>query len=57
VRRALTIYLVLYYALIAGALVTAWRSGLLADFDPTWTIVAIAVALILGVLLAALSRR
>jgi hypothetical protein len=57
VRRALIIYLVLYYALIAGALVTAWRSGLLAHFDRAWTIVVIAVALILGVLLAALSRR
>jgi hypothetical protein len=55
-RRALTIYLALYYVLIAGAVMTAWRSGLIAHLDRTWTFVAIAFAVALGGLLAALSR-
>jgi hypothetical protein len=56
-RRLLIVYLVLYYAVIAGAVVTVWRSGLIAHFERTWTFLAIAVALALGGLLAVLSRK
>lgn len=56
VRRSLTVYLVLYYALVAGAAATIWRSGLAAHLDRGWTIVAVVVALALGGILALLSR-
>jgi hypothetical protein len=57
VRRALIIYLAVYFALVAGAVTTMWRSGLVMHFDRTWTIVAILFAVTLGGLLAALSRK
>ena len=56
-RRALIAYLVVYYALVAGAVVTLWRSGLVAHFDSLWTYSAIATAVALGVLLWVTSRR
>jgi hypothetical protein len=57
VRRALTIYLVLYYLLVAGAVVTLWRSGLIAHLHRGWTYSVIAFAAALGVLLSVLSRE
>jgi hypothetical protein len=56
-RRVVTIYLVVYYALIAGAAATVWRSGLTAHLDRAWTLGGLVVACALGGLLAALSRR
>lgn len=55
--RAVTIYLVVYYLLIAGAAATAWRSGLTAHLDRARTVGALVVACALGGLLALLSRR
>jgi hypothetical protein len=57
VRRLLTVYLVAYYLVIAGAVMTTWRSGLITHFDRTWTVLAVTVSVALGALLAALSRR
>jgi hypothetical protein len=56
-RRALTFYLVVYYLLITGAVVTIWRSGLLTSLDRTWTVVAITLSVALGAMLALLSRK
>lgn len=56
-RRALILYLALYYLLIAGAAATLWRSGLIAHLDRGWTYSLIAFAVALGMLLALLSRR
>ena len=56
-RRLLIVYLVVYYGVIAGAVVTVWRSGLITHFDRSWTFLTIAFALALGGLLAVLSRK
>ena len=56
-RRALILYLALYYLLIAGAAATLWRSGLIVHLDRAWTYSIIAFAMALGALLALLSRR
>jgi hypothetical protein len=56
-RRALIVYLAVYFALVAGAVATLWRSGLVMHLDRTWTIAAILFAVALGGLLAVLSRE
>jgi hypothetical protein len=56
-RRALTFYLVVYYLLITGAVMTIWRSGLITYLDRTWTVVAITFSVALGAILALLSRK
>ena len=56
-RRTLLVYLVAYYALILGAVLTLWRSGVLGDLHRGWTYSAIVIAVGLGVLLWAASRR
>jgi hypothetical protein len=55
-RRALIVYLVAYYLLIAAAVVTLWRSGLMTHLHRGWTCSAIAVAVALGLVLWATSR-
>jgi hypothetical protein len=57
VRSVLTIYLVLYYLLVAGAAVTVWRSGLIAHLPRGWTLAAFALAIALGVILFLTSRK
>ena len=57
VRRALIIYLAVYYLLVAGAVLTLWRSGLIAHLHPGWTGSAIAFAVALGVLLWTTSHK
>jgi hypothetical protein len=56
-RRVLTVYLVVYYLVITGAVVTIWRSGLITYLDRTWTVVAITFSVALGATLAVLSRK
>jgi hypothetical protein len=56
-RRALAIYLFLYYLLIASAAATVWRSGLITHLHRGWTYTAFAVAVALGVLLWVTSRK
>ena len=56
-RRVLIVYLSVYYLLIAGAIVTIWRAGLIAHLPGVWTIAAIALAAALGALLWAASRK
>jgi hypothetical protein len=57
VHRALTIYLVLYALLVAGAAVTLWRSGLIAHLHRGWTVAAFALAVALGLVLWMTSRK
>jgi hypothetical protein len=56
VRVALVVYLAAYYVLLALAVVTLWQSGLIDELHQGWTLVAIAVALALGAVLAVASR-
>jgi hypothetical protein len=56
VHPALTAFLIAYYLLVAGAVATLWRSGLVEHLDRGWTLAAIVTALALGGLLARLSR-
>lgn len=57
IRRLLTFYLVAYYLVVAGAVTTIWHSGLIVHFDQTWTVLAIAFSVLLGVVLAVLIRK
>ena len=50
-RRALAVYLIVYYGLLAGALLTLWRAGLIDHLNRTWTIAAAALAAALGAVL------
>ena len=56
-RRALMLYLFLYYLVLAGAAVTLWRSGLITHLPRGWTYSAIAAAVGLGLLLWVTSRK
>jgi hypothetical protein len=53
--RFVHVYLVIYFALIAGAAAALWRSGVLTEIPPVWLSTGAVVALGLGVLLAAVS--
>jgi hypothetical protein len=55
-RLALVLYLAIYYVLVAGAVATLWRSGLIDDLHVGWTLAAVGLALSLGGLLAITSR-
>jgi hypothetical protein len=57
VRRLLIVYLVVYYLLVAGAVATLWRSGVIAHLQTGWTYSLIALALALGALLWVTSRK
>ena len=56
-RRVLIVYLVIYYLLVAGAVATLWRSGLIDHLHAGWTYSLIALALALGALLWVTSRK
>ena len=57
VRVLLRLYLLVYYSLIIGAVVTIWRSGLLEYLHGWWTVVTISGAVVLGALLALSFRK
>jgi hypothetical protein len=57
VRRALIVYLVVYYLLVAGGVATLWQSGLISHLPRGWTYSLIASALALGALLWVTSRK
>jgi hypothetical protein len=54
--RAVHIYLIVYLALIVAAAAVLWRSDVLQHMPLSWALTAAGVALVLGVLLAILSR-
>ena len=57
VSRFLIAYLVLYFALVIGAVVTLWRAALVDEIGRPTVYTAIAIAVALGVLLALLFRK
>lgn len=56
-RRLLIVYLVVYYLLVAGAVATLWRSGVIDHLHAGWTYSLIALALALGAVLWITSRK
>lgn len=53
--RFVTIYLIGYFALLGGAALALWQSGILGELPTTWVAIAAMVAVGLGVLLAVAS--
>ena len=56
-RRVLIVYLVVYYLLVAGAVVTLWRADVIHHLHAGWTYSLIALAFALGALLWVASRK
>ena len=56
-RRVLIVYLVVYYLLVAGAVATLWRSGVIDHLHAGSTYSLIALAIALGALLWVTSRK
>ena len=54
--RALAAYLIVYFALVIGALLALWQSGVLQQLPPVPVVVVLLIAVGLGVLLAFTSR-
>ena len=48
----LSLYLVGYLLFMAGVFVALWKWGALDEMGPTWTLVAVLVALGLGVMIS-----
>ena len=57
VSRFLIAYLVLYFAVVFGAVVTLWRAELVDEIGRPTVYTAIAIAVALGVLLALVFRK
>jgi hypothetical protein len=49
--RLVTVYLSVYYLLIAGALIALWYGDALGRLSPLWVIAGLLVAVGLGILL------
>ena len=54
--RFVTIYLVAYFALVAGALFALWAGGALQQFPASWIVIGLMIAVGLGVMLALSAR-
>jgi drug/metabolite transporter (DMT)-like permease len=52
----LRVYLVAYFLILAAALASLWQGRVLSRLPAGWVILVVAVAVILGVLLALVSR-
>ena len=50
-------YLAVYFALLAAALVALWQGRVLSRLPAEWVVLVIAAAVVLGVLLALVSRN
>ena len=55
--RWLTVYLAVYFMLLAGAAWAIWESGILAEIPAIWIVVAALVAVWPALMLAVVSRR
>jgi formate-dependent nitrite reductase membrane component NrfD len=53
--RLVRLYLGGYFALLAGALLILWRSGVLDEIPALWLTTAVSIAVGSGILLAAVS--
>jgi len=54
--RALHVYLVVYFVLVGSAFVVLWQSDVLPQLPLAWVLTFAAIAVVLGVLLALVSR-
>ena len=52
----ITIYLVGYFLLLAGAALALWQSGILQEIPGVWLAAALAIAIGMGIVLALASR-
>lgn len=50
-------YLIVYFALLLAALVALWRGQVLSRLPVEWVLLALVTAIVLGVLLAVVSRN
>jgi hypothetical protein len=50
-------YLIVYFALLAGALLTLWQTDILRQIPRPWTVLAVLVSVGLGLLLAVVARH
>jgi len=50
--RFVNIYLVGYFLLVIGALAALWYGGVLSQISPMWIIIALVIAVGLGIMLA-----
>ncbi|MGH9408916.1 MAG: hypothetical protein ACRD1V_05640 [Vicinamibacterales bacterium] len=55
--RFINVYLIVYFVLVAAALVALWSGGALGQVPAGWTILALAIAIGFGVLLAVTTGR
>jgi hypothetical protein len=55
--RFLTIYLIGYFVLLAGAGLALWQSGILNHIPGVWLAIATLIAIGLGIMLAVVSGR
>lgn len=52
----LRLYLIAYFAILAAALLVLWQGRVLARLPLDWVLLVLAAAVLLGVLLAVVSR-
>lgn len=50
-------YLVVYFVVLAAALIALWQGGVLARLPVAWVLLVLGAAVVLGVLLAVVSRN
>lgn len=50
--RFVNIYLVGYFLLVIGALAALWYGGVLSQISPMWILIALVIAVGLGIMLA-----
>ena len=55
--RFLTVYLVVYYALLFGAGFALWQSGSLQQVPASWQVIGALIAVGFGLMLAVVSSR
>lgn len=55
--RFVSLYLIGYFILVAGAALALWRAGVLARIAPSWIAIGLLIAIGLGVMLAVSSGK
>jgi hypothetical protein len=55
--RFVSIYLIGYFVLLAGAVLALWQAGILARLSPTWIAIGVLIAIGLGIMLAVSSGK
>jgi hypothetical protein len=53
----LKVYLAVYFVVVAVALLALWQGRVLARLPAVWVALAVGAAVVLGILLALVSRR